>query len=178
MDKAFAFLEAGKVTRLHTVPHLQHYDIAQHSWRMAMLLYALFPDPGPSKRLLWAVLTHDVAERWIGDTPTTIKWASPELTAALDNLEEQVNNFFGFKFKLIEKERRWLKALDLLELYLYCLDEIAMGNRHILQVRDECYKILSKHKEVPREVRTWLLSLQNWKRENNRWDKISKQDQA
>lgn len=167
MDLVNLLREAGAVTRLHTVPHLQHYDVAQHCWRMAVLLYALHP--GPSRRLLWAVLLHDVGERFTGDIPTTIKWASPDIDKAFDKMEAEISKRLGLDVRFQADERNWLKGLDLFELYLYCQDEIAMGNQHIVQVRDECWSILTRHQEVPREIREWMQRNKEWKRSNNRW---------
>jgi 5'-deoxynucleotidase YfbR-like HD superfamily hydrolase len=168
MDRLAAVREAGRIERLHTIPHHQRYTVGHHTWTMLVLLHELFPEPGPSKRLMWAITFHDVPERWVGDVPTTIKWSSAELLAALDAVETEINERFGFQYKLNPQERNWLKALDLLELFLFCEDELAMGNQHVQQVRNNCFAILSKNTEVPIEVRRFVTSYK-WKREDNIW---------
>jgi len=141
---------------------------------MAVLLYALHPKP--SKRLLWAVLLHDVPERFTGDIPTTIKWTSSEIKVAFEKAEAMMNKDLKFNSQFQADEENWLKALDLLELYIFCMDEIASGNQHIIQVRDDCWNILARHKDVPREVKQWIKDNPKWKRENNRWEKLSSEE--
>lgn len=167
-DKLPAMLEAGYIERLHAVPHHQSYSVAHHSWNMLILLHELFPDPGPSKRLMLAITFHDVAERWMGDVPTTAKWSSPELKAAIDKLEKDINDRLGLTHKLNENEKAWLKGLDLLELFLYCQHDKAMGNQHLLQIEKNCHTILTKNDEVPKEIRAFAMNF-IWKRTDNLW---------
>jgi 5'-deoxynucleotidase YfbR-like HD superfamily hydrolase len=172
VDRMNVFREAGRLRRLHQMTCHEPYDIAQHSWRMAAYLFLLNTDPGPSKRLIWAVLFHDVPERWLGDMPAPTKWSCPDVSRALDATEVEIEGFLGLAgFHLTNEEAAWLKALDMLELYIYCLDEYMLGNRHLDQVRTVAYNILTTKAEVPRPVADWVREYK-WKREDNIWSRI------
>ena len=147
-------IEAGKVRRFHIVPLINHYDVAQHSWGMAILLQMLHPDP--SIDLTWAVLSHDIHERYTGDVPYTAKLMSPDLKAGLSLMERSVENQLGIRMELTEEEAAWLKALDMLELFLFCDHEYNMGNRNVEAPRDVCRKYLLDTNGVPDEVRGFI----------------------
>ena len=155
MDRAQALLEGGLTQRLHATPHLQPYTVAEHSWGMAMLLLALHP--GPRTQLLWACLTHDVAERWTGDVPATAKWHMPGIGEALDKAERHINEHLQFEHaqQLPAEDHAWLKALDLAELWVYCRRETAMGNRLVEPISAKCYAILGEG-WVPAPVARWV----------------------
>jgi len=160
-------LEAGRVRRLHTVPLIQHYDVAQHSWNMATLLLTLHPNP--TLNLLRAVLLHDAHERWTGDVPAPIKWDDPTLASALHRLEEKAQTALGIKINLDEGEQRWLRALDILELYLFCTDEMEMGNRQVRGVINKCHDVLWGGNGVPDEVRNYLVARTYTNRTKDGW---------
>lgn len=117
--------EAGAVKRCHTHAG-PTYNIAEHSFGVASILIALMPQR-PSAELLRAALTHDVPERWTGDTPAWAKWASPELARALEALEERILESLGLEEELTPYEARWLKAADSLELWLWCKEQAGLG---------------------------------------------------
>jgi 5'-deoxynucleotidase YfbR-like HD superfamily hydrolase len=154
MDRVKALWESGAVRRFHATPILQHYDIAQHCWRMGMLLDVLHP--GPSQRLRRAVMFHDSAERWTGDVPATAKWwVVPGIDSWLRQAELRILTTLGVHVDLTNEEHAWLKALDLLELYLFCLDEINLGNTNVTPVATVCRETLRKD-WVPQEVHNWM----------------------
>jgi len=146
-DQAKCLWEGGLTRRLHTVLHLQHYDVAQHSWRMAALLFALHPNP--SQKLLWAVLFHDVPERWVGDMPAPAKWNG--LGDALEKAEHKIAKKLDIDFDLEWEEVLWLKGLDILELFLFCEDEVRLGNLHLVEVRRRCMEFLGNN-SIPDEI--------------------------
>lgn len=153
-EQVRAFREAGRVTRCHTVPHIGTYSVAEHSWHMAMLYRIFCQEPSP--KMVWVILAHDVAERWVGDSPATIKWASPVIKQELDRIEASINETLSIKFEMTEEEHRWLKALDLLELHLWCVDQHEMGNRNVESVIKNVAEWFYAHeKEVPPPVWTF-----------------------
>lgn len=132
--QVIAAREAGHVERCHTVPHRAGYSVGRHSYDALSLLLLLHPEP--SVRLIKAVLWHDAAERWVGDLPTTVKWSYPALCTAYENAErselqrhlppaaEALNSLF-------EQDLIWLDAVDKIELWLWVLDEMHLGNQHV-----------------------------------------------
>lgn len=152
-----ALLEAGRVTRFHTTPHIQPYNVATHSWGMAALLCALYPGGQPSLNLVWSVLFHDVAERWLGDIPSPAKWwITPDAQEGLDSAEQHLMTSLGLCFVLTEEEQHWLHALDLLELYQYCNSELSMGNTNTEQAMTACFERLLEP-WVPKPITEWLM---------------------
>ena len=130
-EQVRAIREAGHVRRCHTLPHVGHYDVANHSWQALALLHALHPNP--STNLIWALAFHDVAERFTGDIPAPAKWGSPELVAVLRELELRIDVALNTVFHLTADEVLWLNAIDRLELLLWAEDQMAMGNRNAEQ---------------------------------------------
>lgn len=133
LERILAIREGGQTQRCHTMPHhLGPYNVAVHSYNALNLLLLLWPENElPSFNLVQAVLWHDIAERWTGDTPAPTKWASPELKALLDNLEQLVLDKLGigevFK-QLTREEAHWLTGVDLLELFIWAYEQSHFGN--------------------------------------------------
>lgn len=163
MNRAKALLEGGRTERFHATPHHLPYSVAQHSWGMAALLEAFWPD-APA-RLLKACLFHDVAERWTGDMPAPGKWwLCPEANAHLKAAEAQITRQLQVDYErgLDGELTNWLKALDLLELLLFCMDELHMGNMNVKQTVRTCREHLLE-KWVPQEIQAFVTNL-NWER--------------
>lgn len=155
LQKVIALREGGQTMRAHTRPYLGYYDVAMHSYNATNLLFMLYPKE-PSMDLVKAVMWHDIAERWTGDTPAPAKWASKLLKSLLDSLEEQVYEQLGLlePFKnLTEDELNWLSAVDLLELYIWSKEQKAMGNSNAEYMTRRIIKLFEErgHK-TPTEV--------------------------
>lgn len=135
--------EAGQVQRCHCIPHYGSYDIAQHSYHMAMLLMQLHP--APSKWLYEAILLHDVLERWTGDSPAMIKLFFPEIRTSIKKSEEWLKVKVGIvEPSLNEEERDWIKALDNIEFFLWCEDQIGMGSQVAALKKEETLRCLNE----------------------------------
>ena len=136
--------EAGTVRRCHIVPHHGQYNIAQHSYGAVSLVLLLHPNPSVS--LIKAVQWHDVAERWLGDVPAPAKWDNPELGEVYERTEAQLLNRLGLFAQLTAEEQAWLKAVDTLELWLWCREEEALGNAAVTPMRLACEKVTEKRR--------------------------------
>ncbi len=123
-----ALRESGHVLRCHTLPHHGEYSVAAHCWQACMLLLSLNPEP--SKDLIQAVLFHDSAERYYGDVPTPVKEADGKLALMFGIAEDKALEALGVRFDLDAYEHLWLTCVDKLELYLWCEDQAALGNKH------------------------------------------------
>lgn len=154
-----ALREGGKVERAHTHAHIGSYTVGQHSFDLACILIALKPEP-PSAALLRAALTHDVPERWIGDSPAWAKWASPNLRKCLDELERRVVAALGIGERLTKLESKWLRAADRLELWIWAHEQVRMGNLGADQILDnlEGYFEREPPPDELREFMTWYAS--------------------
>lgn len=105
-------LAGGSVRRYHTEEGVHQQTVAEHSWRMAVILHHLYPG---RQDLLVAALHHDLAEGLLGDIPAPVKrW--PGLKAATADLETSYMNFIGVQFPLGDTDETRLKCVDYLEL--------------------------------------------------------------
>lgn len=135
-----AFREAGQVQRCHVSGMANGYDVARHSFNAVSLMQLL--NPGCSKELLLAMLWHDVPERWLGDVPSPALRAYGEgVRAAYRNMETRLYDALGIPYHLTREEFHdaphadqlssrdewWLRAVDKLELLLWCREQLANG---------------------------------------------------
>ena len=132
--------EGGDVKRCHTQPTISHYDNAQHSYGAVTLLLLLHPNP--SVNLIKAVMFHDVGERWMGDLPSPAKTVNAKLSRHYHVAENMVLDSLGMNLVLTAPEESWLKAVDTLDLWLWCRKEEAMGNRLLVQMKRNCENAL------------------------------------
>jgi 5'-deoxynucleotidase YfbR-like HD superfamily hydrolase len=149
--------EGGQVLRNHTCPHIGTYSVAEHSHQMLVLLYGLHPYP--SVHLAKAITYHDLAERYVGDLPAPVRLSDPDVGAAVKHLEREVSRRMGLEVPLTDEEVRWLNALDKVEHYLWCRDQISMGNTFVRgQVRklEEIFAELEAQGMIPEPVLRFL----------------------
>lgn len=135
--------EGASVRRMHTSPIIREYTNGLHSFNMLSMLFILHPTPYFCQRLAWAILQHDIPERLTGDVPAPAKWYGIINAEETDNVERSVNlSVFGEHCAdgLTVAEEAWLKSLDLLEFYLFCRDEVALGNSNMQLKVNDCEK--------------------------------------
>ena len=77
---------AGEIARYHTELTLRPQSVASHSWNVARILLAVWPET--PRHLLVEALMHDVGEVFAGDSPSPAKWAHPPLKLAVDEVED------------------------------------------------------------------------------------------
>lgn len=130
--------EGAGVKRCHTIPIIGEYLNGHHSFNMLAMLRIWRPDA--SLKLVWAIIEHDLPERLTGDVPAPAKWSGEFIDGdKLAELEGRIiEGYFGDDnhAKLSLSDYSWLKALDILELYLWCRDQIQLGNRNVLGMMD------------------------------------------
>lgn len=161
-NKALLLREAGAVRRCHTVPTVHPYTVSQHVYGMLALLDALYPDE-PPYALVRAVMYHDTPERWLGDMPGSAKAIDPNIKDRIYAVEEIIRKRFGFEMPgLTNYEKQWLKALDRIEFWMWCLDEYGMGNENIAPILDDMEKELERL-DLPEECRAFVDQFE-WKR--------------
>lgn len=118
--------EGGETQRAHGTFHHTPYSVASHSYGAVSLLLLLHPNP--SLDLVKALQWHDVAERWLGDIPSPAKRDNPGLREVYESVETEYLNALGFNPKLTREDREWVRALDVLELWLWAREEVSRGN--------------------------------------------------
>jgi 5'-deoxynucleotidase YfbR-like HD superfamily hydrolase len=160
--RALRFREGGHVERCHVIPHQGSYSVGSHSWQAATLLLVLHPDP--SIALLKAVLLHDVQERWVGDLPIPSGEVFLDLKKEYETAENRILDALEIDLghSLTHKDYVWLKAVDRVELLLWCLDQEALGNRHVVRVHENIERCL-KGMTLPQEMIDFLSQFK-WQR--------------
>jgi hypothetical protein len=119
------------VERCHGVRHARSYSNAMHQWGVAALLYQLWP--GDFGRLGAHCLFHDTAEAWVGDIPApTMRWV-PGLRETIGKIEGGLCARYGLprEDSLNAEDHAKMKACDRLELWFWCQEELAAGNRFV-----------------------------------------------
>lgn len=125
----------GMVTRFHTIPTVRPQTTSHHSGNVALLMVLLWH--GVTGNALKAALLHDLGESYTGDVPAPTKWAFPGLRHTLEEMEAAAVAYWGLAYPELDREERWwLSFCDTLDLCLYCLEEMALGNVGIRQQFD------------------------------------------
>ena len=126
---------AGRIRRLHIKPmNGDEQNLAAHSWGVAMILLDLFPCV--SRSCLVFALRHDVPEIVTGDVPANVKWQHPGLQDTLEWIEEGFLERMGWPTDLKDQheEKTYIRIADRVELLVYCLEQIYMGNLLLIDV--------------------------------------------
>ena len=134
IDHIKATRQGGAVERCHTVPHHGSYNVAQHTINCVCLLYALWQkqyDEEPKHNMVKSMLYHDVVENWIGDIP-----GGMYKHLAVEEAITPIADKYKYQYKLntlllTPEEQEWHYAIDKLELWLWCLDQLQLGNKNI-----------------------------------------------
>ncbi len=161
--QVLATREGGNVRRCHVLPHAIPYTVGHHSYGAVSLLLLLHPNP--SLALIKAVQWHDVAERWCGDMPSTIKGNNPDLKEVYERIEAGVLSNLGLAQTLTGDEQNWLKAVDLLDLFLWVLEERRAGNRCVSEWAEGCGKALKDlnlEDRLPEPVQGFLMGIRGF----------------
>lgn len=167
--------EASNVRRCHNTPHHGEYTVGKHSFDVLALLLTLNPEASPN--LIRATAFHDMGERVVGDLPQSVKWWSPDIATSHAAAEEAVLELLQFNWSLTEQEALWLRWCDRLELMLWCLEQLAWGNQHIVNIARVLEKWFADQQHtLPLSIRELLgsLELYGWQRQPETLEGMSK----
>ena len=119
IDRLELLFRGGGVARYHSEPSMHKQSVAEHSWRVMVLLLHFWPQC--PARTLKAALFHDVSEGYHGDVPAPVKRV-PSLRAHYDDMEKAFLEHVGLTehFDLPAAENARLKVCDYLELCITC----------------------------------------------------------
>jgi len=147
LDKIKTYRKGLAVERMHTVPHHTPYNNASHSCNAALIAYELCKlNFEKTERIILHILMHDVAEGYVGDTPANVKVDNPKLKEVLSRIEDnwERDNLLDIPtLNLVEHDI--FKSADLIELGMYCLEELKMGNRNVITVLSNVTKYLTRY---------------------------------
>ena len=138
-DKLWVLFQFSAVNRFHTERFIgEKPTVAHHSANVGLILIELLGDKC-SANLLRAALQHDLEEGITGDIPAPVKWEAGEM---LTKLEDRIQEHYEIKVPpLTVEEYQYLKAADVLEAVMTCLEQRRLGNTFIdnVFVRYESY---------------------------------------
>lgn len=143
---------AGGCLRWHTLPIHGTQSVAEHSGQAVSLMLMLHPSP--SVDLIKAMMWHDTSERHAGDVPAPVRRDNP---AFAEHYEKVETNFmqdthpvaYTAMCRLSDNDRAWLKAVDVLELVMFCGDQRLLGNQHAHVVEKRAIEWLVKSESTP-----------------------------
>ena len=149
------------VQRLTGTPKLRSYNLAEHSFFVALLFqeFAKIENIDYDVNVLNAVLKHDFLEVLTADLPYHVKNLSEETKEAWDVIENAVvearrENFIAplmsdedIHSALNDEQFLLMKSCDILELLIFCKEEYELGNhsKAILVVLNNCFEIEKKY---------------------------------
>lgn len=117
----------AKILRYHTLPSLgPQQTVGQHSYSVAAIISILWPTC--SKELLLAALFHDTPEQAVGDIPSHVKWANPDLSSSIEEMEQRFLKDNGLYYELTDSEKRMLQMADIIDLILHSHELIFRGD--------------------------------------------------
>lgn len=147
-----ALMKGSAVTRFHQWRTVQRNTVGHHSHGVAMLVclihrlaqewarenYGLRTAPVPFKQLrldvmVYAALTHDMAEYIVGDVPAPTKRAL-SIRDVLQAHEDKVLAKLGMKVELSEDEQAIVSSADAFDGVMFCVSEYTLGNRTLSSI--------------------------------------------
>lgn len=138
---------AGQVPRYHTWPHLRGQSIAEHSWQVVRIIWAIMPDAPMA--LIKQAMFHDIGEVGTGDPPYPVKAKNPVLKKEMDRLERDVWLQMCLPWGLPAPRAIHLcaegdltgvlKIAEWIDCWEWALHELSLGNRHAQLVRERAY---------------------------------------
>lgn len=130
IERVKLYRKGLNVERMHTVAHITPYNNGSHSANAALIAIELCYINGMDcYSVIKYMLMHDIAEGYTGDIPANVKVDNPELKKVLDKVEKQWEERNLPHMPDLHGDEVFIaKAADLIELGMYCIDEIRMGN--------------------------------------------------
>ena len=156
-NQFFAFLSRMKyIGRWGLMRNTRQENIREHSASVAVLAHALgvinnvrFGGNADPDKLASVALYHDAEEIITGDMPTPVKYFSPDLRAAVAEAEADAKNtllrmlpadlrpaYRGLLYCEDEQTKRLVKAADVLDAHIKCIEEVKSGNAEFAAARE------------------------------------------
>lgn len=165
---------AARTLRAHTVPLIHRQTVGEHTYNLLAILHSIMGPREISQQLFIAALHHDAAEAITGDVPATAKWKYPKLEEALKDTEELICQDHGL-IKLDPKsfDAQILKYADYMELAMFGLEEMKMGNTRVEQMVFNVMRALESRKlthitiEAGHLYEAVLMEFNKWRKNDN-----------
>ncbi|UYD72108.1 hypothetical protein [Vibrio phage vB_VpaM_VPs20] len=159
-------LDSGYVQRFHAQPHMPKQDLAQHQWRVAMLLHHFYTHVPPEA--VYYALTHDCAELATGDIPSPVKRASESIRDAVSAVEDDfnaehrtgdMNAIASHPVSSLWRSR--VKLCDMIEGLRFCAECVMTGNQFAKDVGKKWLEYLDSYPAPQTEEMVMFIAKQN-----------------
>jgi 5'-deoxynucleotidase YfbR-like HD superfamily hydrolase len=158
---------AGGIRRWHIWPVLQQQTVAEHSWNVARVLLAIWPDA--PRELVIEALFHDCGEISTGDPPSTLKQRYPALRDIYSKMEYEVRLGMVLPWglpppqRVTEPERWVLKMADMIEMWEFVQSERLLGNRFVTVMSIQILEWISAEiATAPEAYSNWCLRAEDY----------------
>lgn len=145
------------IHRLPNTPHHQTYNLLEHSFIVGVLFkwFASAENVPYSMPVFEKVLLHDFVESVTGDLNALVKHLNPTTSEAWKTIEREIcdkditlrpYSDENIENSMTQGQYRLFKMCDYLELWIFCKNEIALGNtsNKIMLCLQNCEKLLDK----------------------------------
>lgn len=129
----------SRIKRFQIHNLFNHYNVAEHSFRVAMLVYEISRDLPEDIRhkLILKGLFHDLEEGLLGDFPGPVKKRNPEFNKLYDELAETVmseeldseEDLTLWRDAKLGDYEKIVSLADNLEAFITVVEEVEAGNR-------------------------------------------------
>jgi len=132
------------------------YNLMEHQYMVGMLFrhFALLEDVSYDINVWNIIFHHDIVETCTLDLPYTVKNFNERVKQSWDKIEEElINKHFkleryndkNIKESLTPIQYSLFKACDILDLYIFTMEEISIGNnsKYMKEVESNCKKIIN-----------------------------------
>lgn len=148
---------AGAVTRYHTWPRIRQQSIAEHSWNIARIMRAIWPEVPIT--VIYHCLFHDLGEVGTGDLPYPAKKLNPKLKTAANKLEHDTYLEMVIPWglpapvELTVEAQAIFKLCEWIEVAEWSADEKHMGNSFAHKVAERANESIHQLlREVPEGI--------------------------
>ena len=145
------------INRCNCLPRLRNNSVKAHSAGVAMAAYLIADYEMKQdnrvcinkEELLVRALVHDLEEAYSGDVPYPFKKVRGVRSALKSAVDPEIGKLLKNHLDLYAKWRRGkdssllgriLAYADMLDLIIYCMEEIELGNRYMIEVAEEAVK--------------------------------------
>ncbi len=145
------------IQRIPGVFKTRPYNLAEHSYYVTVLFlrFCKLENVGIGPSAIELVMDHDVLETISADLPYHVKNLNESTKRAWNIIEEEVVKAKpafkdvsddALEIGLSSKQFQLFKACDLLELWIFCKEEVLLGNKsvEIQKVIDTCNTLLTQ----------------------------------
>lgn len=144
IENFMQMVEGSLVKRWHTKETIKTQNNAEHQWNVAMICY--FIDPAISTLRLMHALTHDCLENITGDVPYSTKQCSSRISDALKFEEDLLVEKYQLPSCQNIEHVKIIKAADRICAYMFCLNEVSLGNSKMQSIANNIYNDIMVNK--------------------------------